>query len=73
MINKTILTGVKPTGAPHIGNYIGAIRPALALAATHERSYLFIADYHALNAVRDPEETARGQLPGRGLLAGAGA
>lgn len=52
---KTILTGVKPTGAPHIGNYIGAIRPALALAAAHEKSYLFIADYHALNAVRDAE------------------
>ncbi len=52
---KTILTGVKPTGAPHIGNYIGAIRPALALAAAHKESFLFIADYHALNAVRDPK------------------
>lgn len=54
MTNKTILTGVKPTGAPHIGNYIGAIRPALTLAAAHEKSCLFIADYHALNVVRDP-------------------
>ncbi len=53
-MSKTILTGVKPTGAPHIGNYIGAIRPALQLAATHDKSYLFIADYHALNMVRDP-------------------
>ncbi|TAL28742.1 MAG: tryptophan--tRNA ligase [Alphaproteobacteria bacterium] len=52
---KTVLTGVKPTGAPHIGNYIGAIRPALRLAAEHGRSYLFIADYHALNAVHDPK------------------
>jgi tryptophanyl-tRNA synthetase len=52
---KTILTGVKPTGAPHIGNYIGAIRPALRLADEYERSYLFIADYHALNAVHDAE------------------
>ena len=50
---KTILTGVKPTGAPHIGNYVGAIRPALRLAAEHGKSYLFIADYHALNAVYD--------------------
>ena len=32
-MSKTVLTGVKPTGAPHIGNYIGAIRPALQLAA----------------------------------------
>jgi tryptophanyl-tRNA synthetase len=55
MSGKTILTGVKPTGAPHIGNYIGAIRPALALAATQEKSYLFLADYHALNAVHDPK------------------
>jgi tryptophanyl-tRNA synthetase len=55
MTAKTILTGVKPTGAPHIGNYIGAIRPALALAKAHEKSYLFIADYHALNAVHDPK------------------
>jgi tryptophanyl-tRNA synthetase len=54
MTGKTILTGVKPTGAPHIGNYVGAIRPALALAETHARSFLFIADYHAINAVRDP-------------------
>ena len=58
-MDKTILTGVKPTGAPHLGNYIGAIRPALALAATHKRSYLFIADYHALNAVHDPEALKR--------------
>ncbi|MBI1215925.1 MAG: tryptophan--tRNA ligase [Alphaproteobacteria bacterium] len=52
---KTILTGVKPTGAPHIGNYVGAIRPALRLAGEYAQSYLFIADYHALNAVRDAE------------------
>lgn len=55
MSGKTILTGVKPTGAPHIGNYIGAIRPALRLAEAHEKSFLFIADYHALNAVHDPK------------------
>jgi tryptophanyl-tRNA synthetase len=53
-MGKTILTGVKPTGAPHIGNAIGAIKPALTLARSHESSYLFIADYHALNTVRDP-------------------
>jgi tryptophanyl-tRNA synthetase len=55
MTGKTILTGVKPTGAPHIGNYVGAIRPALELARAHDKSYLFIADYHALNAVHDPK------------------
>jgi tryptophanyl-tRNA synthetase len=47
------LTGIKPTGVPHLGNYVGAIRPAIALAAAYEAFY-FIADYHALITVRDP-------------------
>ena len=55
MTGKTILTGVKPTGAPHLGNYVGAIRPAIRLAEGAGRSFLFIADYHALNAVHDPK------------------
>ncbi|MGE3629931.1 MAG: tryptophan--tRNA ligase, partial [Sandaracinaceae bacterium] len=44
---KRSLTGVKPTHLPHVGNYLGAIRPALELAKEFE-SFLFIADYHAL-------------------------
>lgn len=48
------LTGIKPTGEPHLGNYIGAIKPALALARDYETIY-FIADYHALTTIRDPE------------------
>lgn len=52
---KVSLTGIKPTGEPHLGNLIGAIRPALDLASTYEAMY-FIADYHALTAIRDPEE-----------------
>ncbi len=51
--HKTVLTGVKPTGMPHLGNYLGAIRPALDLAAKNPGGFLFIADYHALNAVHD--------------------
>jgi len=51
---KVSLTGIKPTGTVHIGNYIGAIRPALELAKTYESRY-FIADYHALNQVKTPE------------------
>lgn len=47
------LTGVKPTGAPHIGNYIGAMRGAIQLGQQHEQTFIFIADYHALNAVHD--------------------
>lgn len=47
------LTGIKPTGEPHLGNYIGAIGPAIRLADSYESIY-FIADYHALTSVRDP-------------------
>lgn len=50
---KVSLTGIKPTGEPHLGNYIGAIQPALKLAQEYEALY-FIADYHALTTVRDP-------------------
>ncbi|ONH33472.1 tryptophan--tRNA ligase [Pseudofrankia asymbiotica] len=49
---KVSLTGIKPTGDAHLGNYIGAIRPALEMASRFESLY-FIADYHALTSVRD--------------------
>jgi tryptophanyl-tRNA synthetase len=49
------LTGVKPTGAPHVGNYLGAIRPALELTQEYE-SFLFIADLHALTTERDKKQ-----------------
>ena len=46
------LTGIKPTGSPHIGNLLGAIAPALEMAKDYQSLY-FIADYHALTSVRD--------------------
>ncbi|HET9255474.1 MAG TPA: tryptophan--tRNA ligase [Pseudonocardiaceae bacterium] len=52
---KVSLTGIKPTGEPHLGNLIGAIRPALRLADRYEALY-FIADYHALTTMRDPQQ-----------------
>ena len=55
-MSKVILTGIKPTGLPHLGNYIGAIKPSLALAEDSSvMSYLFIADYHSLTSVHDPK------------------
>ncbi|MDR0599667.1 MAG: tryptophan--tRNA ligase [Treponema sp.] len=54
-MKKVSLTGIKPTGSLHIGNYFGAIKPALALAAEYDARY-FIADYHALNTMKDPAE-----------------
>ncbi|MCG7419538.1 tryptophan--tRNA ligase [Macrococcus epidermidis] len=47
---KTILTGIKPTGELHLGNYLGAIKPAIDLSQdTANRYAYFIADIHALN------------------------
>ena len=46
------LTGIKPSGKPHIGNYLGMIQPALALAERY-RAFYFIADYHALTTYKD--------------------
>ncbi|MSP91359.1 MAG: tryptophan--tRNA ligase [Myxococcales bacterium] len=46
------VSGIKPTGLPHWGNYFGMIRPAIELAETHDAFY-FIADLHALTSVRD--------------------
>jgi tryptophanyl-tRNA synthetase len=54
-MRKISLTGIKPTGDLHVGNYFGTIRPALELAKTHDARY-FIADYHALNTMKDPKE-----------------
>lgn len=53
---KVLLTGIKPTGVPHLGNYFGAIKPAISRMASGEYdTRLFIADYHSINSVRDPE------------------
>jgi tryptophanyl-tRNA synthetase len=49
-----ILSGIQPSGALHIGNYFGMMKPAVALQAEGEALY-FIADYHALTTVRDSE------------------
>ncbi len=48
-----ILSGIQPSGALHIGNYFGMMRPAVALQSEGEAFY-FIADYHALTSLRDP-------------------
>jgi tryptophanyl-tRNA synthetase len=53
-MKKVALTGIKPTGIPHIGNYLGTIKPALELAHEYEARY-FIADYHAMNQEKDPD------------------
>ncbi len=50
-----ILTGIKPTGDIHLGNYVGAIKQITDMAKEHE-VYLFVADYHALNGSLSADE-----------------
>src|SRR4026209_2080909 len=50
----SILSGLQPSGALHIGNYFGMMRPAVALQAEGDALY-FVADYHALTSLRDPD------------------
>ena len=52
---KRILTGITPSGYPHLGNYIGAIKPSLDLLDKKSESFLFIADLHAVIKVSDPD------------------
>ena len=55
-MKKRILTGITTTGTPHIGNYLGAIKPALDLVEPDNDSYFFLADYHALIKQNNHEE-----------------
>jgi tryptophanyl-tRNA synthetase len=60
MATRITLTGIKPTGSPHLGNLVGAILPALRLADQPDMtSVFFIADYHALTTIHDAEEMQR--------------
>ncbi|HEY4501237.1 MAG TPA: tryptophan--tRNA ligase [Candidatus Paceibacterota bacterium] len=52
-----LVSGIKPTGDLHIGNYFGAMRQLKELTTTNKyKSYIFVADYHALNTMQDAEE-----------------
>ena len=56
-MSKRILTGITTTGIPHIGNYFGAIKPALQLSSEKNvSSYFFLADLHAIIKQTNPNE-----------------
>jgi len=58
-----ILTGITTTGTPHLGNYAGAIRPAIVASRDpNTDSFYFLADYHALIKCDDPERIQRSRL-----------
>lgn len=63
MTTSTVLTGITTTGIPHLGNYVGAIRPAIAASRrTDTQAYYFLADYHALVKNRDPHRLRESSL-----------
>ncbi|MCQ2582147.1 MAG: tryptophan--tRNA ligase [Alphaproteobacteria bacterium] len=55
MTDKIILTGIKPTGTPHLGNYVGALKPLIEMA-NENKTFIFIADLHALNTMKNPSD-----------------
>ena len=58
VIMARILTGIKSTGTPHLGNLLGAILPAIQMAnQSKDDSFLFIADLHALTQIKDSTQT----------------
>jgi tryptophanyl-tRNA synthetase len=55
-----VLTGITTTGTPHLGNYVGAIRPAIAASRDPDvEAYLFLADFHALIKNQNPDQVAQ--------------
>ena len=60
---QTFLTGITTSGTPHLGNYVGSIRPSVAASrGVNATSFYFLADYHALIKTNDPERIAQSTL-----------
>ncbi len=55
MTQQIVLTGIKPTGTPHMGNYVAALKPLVEMSQTN-KTFIFIADLHALNIIHNPDE-----------------
>lgn len=63
MTQDIYLTGITTTGTPHIGNYVGAIRPGIAASKdATKKNFYFLADLHALAKAEDPAKIARSTL-----------
>lgn len=62
-MSMRVLTGITTSGIPHLGNYVGAIRPAITASRQPDtESFFFLADYHALIKCQDPERVERSRL-----------
>ena len=63
MAKEIVLTGITTSGTPHLGNYVGAIRPAIeASRQENVDAYFFMADYHALIKCQDPARVQQSRL-----------
>ena len=63
MTKTIVLTGITTTGTPHLGNYVGAIRPAIAASKNPSVApFYFLADYHALIKCQEPERIRQSSL-----------
>ncbi|MBS7781584.1 tryptophan--tRNA ligase [Acidovorax sp. CCYZU-2555] len=63
MATTRFLTGITPSGTPHLGNYVGAIRPAVQSSQRDDvQSFYFLADYHGLIKGADPQRLQRSTL-----------
>ncbi len=63
MGKEIVLTGITTSGTPHLGNYVGAIRPAIEASNREDtESFFFLADYHALIKCQDPERVKQSRL-----------
>jgi tryptophanyl-tRNA synthetase len=63
MTKATVLTGITTTGTPHLGNYVGAIRPAIAASKNENVApFYFLADYHALIKCQEPDRVRKSSL-----------
>lgn len=63
MADEIYLTGITTTGTPHIGNYVGAIRPSIAASKdSAKKNFYFLADFHALAKNEDPDKISQSTL-----------
>ena len=63
MSRERVLTGITTSGTPHLGNYVGAIRPAIEASRSGDvESFFFLADYHALIKCQDPDRVNQSTL-----------
>ncbi len=63
MADEIYLTGITTTGTPHIGNYVGAIRPSIAASKdASKKNFYFLADFHALAKNEDPDNISQSTL-----------